>query len=335
MRVLKIADMLKHDSTIQYNQDYYEEKKEAKEGEEKQIAGLSVPSNIDISKFIKTDEDKIIKSISPLAVYNYQISYHDYIQLAYLAKNATGKVFIINVIYDAVYEGDEKIVEFIKNNISFYDDKKYVDNKSREMINKMLFNTLPTFYSDNTITFKDDNTFALKCVVGDGVYENDTEFYFDAPIMNCIKFTEVYVKEAILNNHDIVLCNIHGANDTKMDLFKVAKVLDIINIAPLNEEQTAIAIMLKVADKDDKESFILFVCSYVNDKIKSKLNSTIDEVTNMYANNEDYWLAEFFYSAEVGEEGYVIYSAKNNKIKYTTFMFNKECVDQIESLLNA
>jgi hypothetical protein len=333
MRVLKIADMLKHDSTVQYNQDYYEEKKETNE-EKKQIAGLCVPSNIDISKFIKTDDDKIIKSISPLAVYNYQVSYHDYVQLSYLAKNASGKIFIINVIYDAVYEGDDKVVEFIKNNISFYEDKKYVDNKSKELLNKMLYNTLPTFYSDNTITIKDDNTFVLKCVVGDGVYENDTEFYFDAPIMNCIKFTEVYIKECIINNHDIVLCNIHGANDTEMNLFKVAKVLDIINIAPLNDEKTAIAIMLKIADKDDNESFVLFVCSYVNDKIKSKMNSTIDEITNMYANNEDYWLAEFFYSTTVNEEGYVIYSTKNNKSKYTTFMFNKKCVDEIEKLLN-
>jgi len=334
MRALKINDMLKHDSTMLYNQNYYDNKEKSSDTEEKQIAGLNIPSDLDVNKFIKSDDDKIIKSITPLTLYNYKVSYHDYVQLSYLVKNATGKIFIISTIYDAVYEGDDKILDFIKNHVSFYDDKQYIDNKSRELVNKTLINTLPNFYFDGNIDFVGENTFSINAVVGDGIYENEVQFTFDIAIANTIKFTQVYISECTLNNHDIVLCNIHGSNDTEMNLFIVDKVLDIINIATVNEQKTAISIMLKVADKEGNESFVLFLCNYVNNKILSKVNSTLDDISNMYNNNEDYWLAEFFYSTKIGDDGCVIYSTKNNKCKYTTFIFNKESVDQIEVLLN-
>lgn len=333
MKVLKVDKMLKHDSTILYNQDYYEEKDEKKEGEEKQIAGLTVPSAIDISKFMKTDDDKIIKSITPLALYNYKVSYHDYTQLSFLAKNAANKIFIINSIFDTIYDGDEKIVEFAKENISFYEEKAYVDNKSRELVNRILIQSLPNYYSNLDINFKDDK-FSMEVIVGDGIYESKEELVFDAPIMNTIKFTVAYITDCVLNNHDIVLSNYYGFVDIETSLYKIKNVVDIVNLAPLNEEQTAIAVMLKITDENDKESFLLFVASYINDKIRAKLNSTIEYITNLYSNNSDYWLADFFYSTKLNDEEYIVYSAKNNENKHTTYLFNKECVDQIEKLLN-
>lgn len=331
MKVLKVNDMLKHDSTVLYNQDYYEEKKEGED--KKEIAGLSVPSAIDISKFMKTDDDKIIKSITPLAMYNYKVSYHDYTQLSFLAKNATGKIFIINCIFDTIFEGDDKIVEFAKEYISFFEDKNYLDNKSRELVNKMLIQSLPNYYTNLDIMFK-DNKFSMEVVVGDGVYENKEELVFDAPIMNTIKFTVAYITDCVLNNHDIVLSNYYGFTDVETSLYKIKNVVDIVNIAPLNEEKTAIAIMLKITDENDKESFLLFIANYINDKIKSKLNSTMENITSMFNNNSDYWLANFFYSTKLNDDDYIVYSAKNNEGKYTTYLFNKECVDQIETLLN-
>lgn len=331
MKVLKVNDMLKHDSTVLYNQDYYEEKKEGEE--KKEIAGLSVPSAIDISKFMKTDDDKIIKSITPLAMYNYKVSYHDYTQLSFLAKNATGKIFIINCIFDTIFEGDDTIVEFAKEHISFFEDKNYLDNRSRELVNKMLIQSLPNYYTNLDIMFKDDK-FSMEVIVGDGVYENKEELVFDAPIMNTIKFTVAYITDCVLNNHDIVLSNYYGFIDIETSLYKIKNVVDIVNLAPLNEEKTAIAIMLKITDENDKESFLLFVANYINDKIKSKLNSTMEDITSMFRNNSDYWLADFFYSTKLNDDDYIVYSAKNNEGKHTTYLFNKECIDKIETLLN-
>lgn len=331
MKILKINDMLKHDSTMQFNQDYYEDKKDGEN--KKEIAGLSLPSAIDINKFIKTEEDKHIVSITPMALYNYKISYHDYTLLSFLAKNASGKLFIIDAIYSSIYSGDEKIIEFAKKNISFYDEKEYVDNKSRELVNKMLKQTMPIYYSDLDIKFKDNNSFSMTAVVGDGIYENSTEFYFSAAIMNTIKFTEVYIKDCILNNHDIVLSNYHGFNNTETNIYKIKDVLDIINIAPLNKEKSAIAIMLKIVNESDDIAFLLFVSNYVNDDILKKINTTTNDITKLYADNSDYWLAEFFYSSIINDEEYIIYSSRNNENSHVTYMFDQNAINKIEELL--
>jgi hypothetical protein len=338
-------------NSIKFNNNYYNEMginasvTEAVTNENGETEYIPRPELPKPYGYIINDDDKIIQSITPLSLYcsennDKKKGVGSKIILIFLAQAKTGKLFTLNTVYQVETEEEYK---FAKMNIPFFNDRNnYSDEYSRQNIDAMLKNTLPAFVSSLDVTTDDilnNNIESLNLTVA---YKNEMEintmtFTISPAIFCCIKFTEAYIRECILNNHDIIMSSAHGFINTPISLFTVDTVDNIISMAKVDKKSKDITVLVRVmyyVEKGVKEALSLLFTTNPGVKFeKGKFNTTIAKINESYMEDSDQYLTELMFDTRINDKAYTCYLAQNKNKYYKLFLLDTKAQTDLTTLV--
>lgn len=307
------------------------------EEENKEDWGKAIPFDVDALEptptgFAINKDDQIIDSITPLSLYCTDAGKKGVgakIILIFLAKAKSGKLFTLNTVYQIEKEEEYK---FAKMNIPFFNDRNnYNDEYSRQNIDAMLKNTLPAFVTDlevvsDSILNNDTEYFKINGVYGNMDCSTTLIFSMRPAIFTCIKFTESYIKECILNNHDIIMSSAHGFSNTLINLFVVDSVDSVISMAKVDRKTKDVTVLARVmyyVEKGVKEASSLLFTTNPGIKFeKSKFNTTIQKINESYMEDSDQYLTELMFDTRINDKAYTCYLAQNKNKNYRLFLLD-------------
>lgn len=301
------------------------------------LGNIAKKTDMDIGKIMTdlltekeelNEDDCFIVNATPLALTSNTIEDQEIVNLTWLCKTKSEKLIIINSTYKTDCGEIEK--EIFKT-VPFYFDNVYLSNK---VVHNLLVDNLPFYVTDLNFSINNDKEFTFNCIA-DGCKQ--ITFYTNNTTFICFSFIDNYIRDNIINNHDLTLAVINGVNNNasdNIDLVFVDKIDSVLKLVKL--DGTSVGVVFKAVSTGQESDLILAPFNIGIKFKKSKFKgSNIKKIENEYLKDKDQYISSFVYYTRIDnfDKEFLVIYAKNKDNHTKLFFLSYLCVSDLENMI--
>ena len=306
------------------------------EGEDKVIEA----DNVDVNKIKQYN----ISYTTPLTISSNIINGKNIATIFFLCKDEA-QDFMYILYHNYIVEDDEDDATIRSNPL--HDDENFISKMvAANMIAKHLpkYNTDLVFNKNEDRYAEDKEKFYLL-----GVPSNNNEticrFNMSSDVFASMSFTDSYLIEDYMNNHDFTQAILTGADKNNhgyiSEIYMVDDVETIISLALADKKSGTLGCVFKVKryiDDGVSDAFKILVPFVVEGSKfkKDKFNATMESIGDDYAKDADQYVCDFMWNTRIGniDKEYLIIKGKNKDNLSKVFFLDTDLENKLSELVD-